>query len=448
MIKSNRIKKFTIIGLFGSRDVTIVIDSPVKILIGENGLGKTTILNALYYTLTSQFYKLNSLNFAKIHLTLESGEFFELAKEELAYMTDEEYHDPRINRLAQILPEILTEDDKLKLAEAFQATDRKKVREVFEYYVREVAMKYPAPSHRIRRAISMMFDGSLAKFQELSVKLRQSLGHDIIYFPTYRRIEEDLKNLGFESELKQSENNKLIQFGMEDVSKTIYNILYEIKNATIDGFSSLTGELLNQYVSGKLNLQKNKKLVSPEILNITLERIGDNIKPETKNEILELVESGEIFAENEKHKYLLNFISELIRIYEEQKVLDNTIKEFSEVCSKYLRAKRIVYNESKLTLNVVDHRDNIIDLKDLSSGEKQIISIFSRIYLETTNKVIVLFDEPELSLSMEWQKQLLPDILNSKKCELLVAVTHSPFIFDNDLDYLAEDMNKYVRFYE
>lgn len=447
MIRSNKIREFIIIGLFGSRDVTLRIDNPVKILIGENGLGKTTILNALYYTLTSQFYKLNSLSFEKILLTLESGEFFELAKEELGYMTDEEYYDPRINRLVQILPEMLSEDDKLKLAEAFQATDKKKVRDVFEFYVREISMKYPAPSHRIRRALSMMFDGSLAKFQELSVKLRQSLGHEIIYFPTYRRIEEDLKNLGFEDEIKQRENNKLIQFGMEDVSKTIYNILYEIKNATIEGFSSLTGELLNQYVSGHLNLQKSMQ-ISPEILKITLERIGDNIKPETKKEILGLVESGEIFTENEKHKYLLNFISELIRIYEEQKELDNTIKEFSEVCSKYLRAKRFVYNESKLTLNVVDHRDNVINLKDLSSGEKQIISIFSRIYLETTNKVIVLFDEPELSLSMEWQKELLPDILNSNKCELLVAVTHSPFIFDNELDYLAEDMNKYVRFYE
>ena len=49
---------------------------------------------------------------------------------------------------------------------------------------------------------------------------------------------------------------------------------------------------------------------------------------------------------------------------------------------------------------------------------------------------------------MEWQKELLPDILNSGKCELLVAVTHSPFIFDNELDFLAEDMNKYVNFYE
>ncbi|MCZ4410001.1 AAA family ATPase [Cryomorphaceae bacterium 1068] len=444
----DKLKEFKIVGLFKSRDVSIPLDGPVKILIGENGLGKTTILNALYYTLTSQFYKLSSLQFDSIEVTLTSGESFVLKNEDLAYITDEDYHDHRTNRLTQIISEVLTEDEKLQLAEAFQSEDRKASRDVFEHYVRELSMRYPSPPHRLRRAISLLFDGNLARFQELSVKLRQSLGHEIIYFPTYRRIEEDLKNLGFDKDIKQSGDNTLIQFGMEDVSKTIGRKLYEIKNATIEGFSTLTGELLNQYVTGDLNLKDNEKIIRPGVLGIILERVGENIRPETKNEIIELVDSGRIFTDSEKHKYLLNFISELIRLYDEQKELDNTIKEFSDVCSKYLRGKRMSYNESKLTLTVIDKKGAVIDLKDLSSGEKQIISIFSRIYLETLNKVIVLFDEPELSLSMEWQKDLLPDILSSRKCELLIAVTHSPFIFDNNLDMLAEDMNKYVKFYE
>lgn len=43
-----------------------------------------------------------------------------------------------------------------------------------------------------------------------------------------------------------------------------------------------------------------------------------------------------------------------------------------------------------------------------------------------------------------WQKQLLPDIINSKKCDFLLAVTHSPFIFDNELDKYAVGLNEYV----
>ena len=70
--------------------------------------------------------------------------------------------------------------------------------------------------------------------------------------------------------------------------------------------------------------------------------------------------------------------------------------------------------------------------------------MFSKIYLSDRNKrFIVLFDEPELSLSMIWQQQLLPDILNSKKCDFLLAVTHSPFIFDNELRNYAISLNEY-----
>ena len=75
-----------------------------------------------------------------------------------------------------------------------------------------------------------------------------------------------------------------------------------------------------------------------------------------------------------------------------------------------------------------------VELAQLSSGEKQIVSLFSKIYLEPNDKFIVLFDEPELSLSIFWQKKLLPDIIKSERCDFLLAVTHSPFIFENELN--------------
>lgn len=45
-----------------------------------------------------------------------------------------------------------------------------------------------------------------------------------------------------------------------------------------------------------------------------------------------------------------------------------------------------------------------ITLPQLSSGEKQIVSLFNHLYLSNLNNFIVLIDEPELSLSVKWQK--------------------------------------------
>ena len=64
-MKLNNIKSFSVYGLFGTSDVHIPFDNDVKILIGENGLGKTQILNIFYYTLTRNFDKLLDFPFDK-----------------------------------------------------------------------------------------------------------------------------------------------------------------------------------------------------------------------------------------------------------------------------------------------------------------------------------------------------------------------------------------------
>ena len=92
-----------------------------------------------------------------------------------------------------------------------------------------------------------------------------------------------------------------------------------------------------------------------------------------------------------------------------------------------------------LKVKVLDKDGSKIDFNDLSSGEKQIISIFSKVYLDVTSQCIFIIDEPEISLSIEWQKDFLKDIYDSGKIALLIATTHSPFIFSNDyVNYVKE----------
>src|SRR5258708_19651112 len=78
-------------------------------------------------------------------------------------------------------------------------------------------------------------------------------------------------------------------------------------------------------------------------------------------------------------------------------------------------------------------RSTQLDLSVLSSGEKQVIAIFAHLYLDDANDQIVVIDEPELSLSVPWQKRFLTDIQDSGKCGFILAVTHSPLIYENRL---------------
>jgi predicted ATPase len=83
-------------------------------------------------------------------------------------------------------------------------------------------------------------------------------------------------------------------------------------------------------------------------------------------------------------------------------------------------------------------------MRHLSSGEKQIVSLFTHVYIGDGPGLIILIDEPELSLSVPWQKQLLPDIRRSDRCRFLAAVTHSPFIFDNEIKRNATDLRQCI----
>ncbi|WP_369804814.1 AAA family ATPase [Flavobacterium sp. 9] len=123
------------------------------------------------------------------------------------------------------------------------------------------------------------------------------------------------------------------------------------------------------------------------------------------------------------------------------------MKNFADTCNNYLNLKQFVYDESSVSLKIFrSNSTDEIELEQLSSGEKQIVSLFSKIYLELDKSFIILFDEPELSLSIYWQQRLLTDILDSKKCNFLLTVTHSPFIYDNQLENYAFGLTDYIKF--
>jgi energy-coupling factor transporter ATP-binding protein EcfA2 len=69
-----------------------------------------------------------------------------------------------------------------------------------------------------------------------------------------------------------------------------------------------------------------------------------------------------------------------------------------------------------------------LSLKELSSGEKQLLIILGAALLQEENPWIYIADEPELSLHIQWQEQLITNIRSiNPKAQILFA-THSPDI--------------------
>lgn len=452
-----KIKNFKIKNLYGYRNIDIDFENPVKILIGENGLGKTTILNIIYYTLSKKFEKLSKINFESIEVNFDSKNKINFSKDILIkhLNLDKENSGSHFN---EFLSKLSTENSKkLRNIISDTKTNDQHKRIELQKILKDIGLNIGAPAFYIYDMIQKYFDEIDGNsFYDVITKIDNVVDAKILYFPTYRRIEEDIKNIGFytREELdknlrrlntirhtnfpnEEDESNDIIQFGMQDVEERINKITRKIAHSSMIGFSDITAEMLHQLLTDFPNV-KNKKRSKEDFnkLNIMLDRIGQTLSLHDRQKINDYTTTGKT-----DNKGLIFFIDKLIELYNNLENQDNSIKKFRDVCNHYLVEKQYVYNDRDVNLSIkhtnpkyLEHNStDIIDLNKLSSGEKQIVSLFSKIHLEENDRFIILFDEPELSLSLFWQQRLLSDILESKKCDLLLAVTHSPFIYENDL---------------
>lgn len=72
-----------------------------------------------------------------------------------------------------------------------------------------------------------------------------------------------------------------------------------------------------------------------------------------------------------------------------------------------------------------------LDLRLLSSGEKQMLTILMTVLLEDGDHTVLLMDEPEVSLHLEWQQVLISTIRSLNPNAQIILTTHSPAIIMN-----------------
>ena len=79
-VNETNLEYISIVGLFDRYNIEIPFDKQVNIFIGENGLGKTTILNCIYYVLEKKFSKLADIQFSEIKIKFRSDSKIQFQK--------------------------------------------------------------------------------------------------------------------------------------------------------------------------------------------------------------------------------------------------------------------------------------------------------------------------------------------------------------------------------
>jgi len=113
---------------------------------------------------------------------------------------------------------------------------------------------------------------------------------------------------------------------------------------------------------------------------------------------------------------------------QQRKLIGDRVSQLQALIETFLK-KKIGFLENKMVFESKD--GEILQIDALSSGEKQILLLLMRVFLMEERPTIVLIDEPESSLDIEWQYQLIDSLVKLNPNAQFFITTHSPSIFGN-----------------
>lgn len=435
------IEKLIIKGLYGYIDKTINFNEDITLLVGINGSGKTSILNIINWILKPSIPNLCVTEFKYIQL------FF--------HFRDIHY-------------EILCKHNKTS----------------FKYYLKTKNDNFNPLNVRITTPPSAIKNDDVLKLS--LIQQYSSLSPDYKEIKTWNTIEsfpnptvigldrnlyaEESENLFIEDSIrsrvlnkKAIQNNSPLDKVKELVNKeyrkqknSILNLTSDLKNylmlstfngsITIDSFTSGIRHKLNitqiEIAENRVNDYfknfENKQLNDEEQKNITnyfhqLKEITIKYQKKPSDEIVKLlyglnasqfVKVNKLLKEFEKFEVKASKALELINKYIE--TLNYFFKD---------SAKKLLFNEetAELSFHTLDRNGNVVtkynDIKFLSSGEQQILILFSYIAFNSHDGKLFIIDEPELSLHIKWQEDFLCQLDNiTPRGTQLILATHSPIL--------------------
>ena len=387
------IKNITIKNLFNSKDYEIDFsnDKNVSILIAPNGFGKSTIfnlINFIYNPSLELLEKISVIPFDLFTINFTNGGIINLKRNK--------------NEVADEFKKY-----NFSLSGKLSENGRQTSVNIYSFFVEPLLEEYD-----LNKISSVVSNGIKNIFANTTQKINPLRG---FYLP--------LKRL----EITRGEKEQLKELNSHKNNEKLADIVSNAENLTkISVFNYFVANIVNIDNRYKTHLKTYKELESFLKVNPHNEKIK-NMFEKSKD-------------------FIQNTTDQAAEIKERKKQLDLFCKIYNERNKQ--SGKTLSFNNKGF---VIKNGKNIIPLENLSDGEKNDFLIFYHLIFSTKSlkKVsnlnlkhysLIIIDEPEVSLHIEWQKTWLDYVLQickSKKVQVIIS-THSPYIVNANFDLYAE----------
>lgn len=429
---ANAIESVSAVGIHDRFDLELTFQSGVNILHGKNGTGKTTLLHILANILNGDFERFAFLPFETIEVRLDDGQRIKL----LRYTHSED------NKIE------VTKDGALVASFSVSATQEKMIHKTGG--VSGARPEIQAQT-RIFQALKPIL--STAYFPAFRTLIEASSSDE--YFDPYLYTNTVPRAKAFSD--RSTVNSTLFArrfFGdfvpwlnypsPEEVSQRLAREMQQALNIIANTDSQLLSKAFLD-IFRSLSEENNPNQEQPEYI---LERIKALfLRLENSAVFAELSSEEEVYAKLRELVLSFTIRSQKKDVYVPiLEVYKNSLEERANIQEKslmpintylvsvnrFLGGKELILRKPSPTrvpaiLVKFNEVDRYSKVQALSSGERQILTL---IYAAThmSEQKVVLIDEPEISLHIDWQSLLIPEMVAQLQDRQIITCTHSPMI--------------------
>lgn len=455
---NNLISAVHVEGLFGKYNYVLPADgtslSNSAIFYGDNGVGKSTLLRLVFHLLSpgnSQNHRtsLYYASFDYLLVKLSSGITVSAKKNKRPDFGD------------AIILELKIENGKKTLAKWSHIPKDLRV-EAAEYsYTSHIRIlknmeKYKDSSYK---QLSLLEDEYSPRANEQFLSVLKDVAPTVFILNAERKLDSDV--------ISDPEDQLEIRRDLKyEKSDSIYEIIARSREIALSqALSRAANWIRKKAVIGSNRGSTNVHSVYENVVNQILQdpTHAKDITKEKLIESLSLIEkyttdlakyemsavlktSSFIKALNKGTKHKKDLTKNLLIPYVESlekkleavdpiyKVTDNFVKEIN----KFLFDKNIFYTLSR-GFGIGSSPTKLLDPAKLSSGEQQLLLLFCYVLISRDHSSVFIIDEPEISLNIKWQRQLIQSLLN------IVGDSTTQFIFaSHSVELLSQHRNSVV----
>jgi len=402
-----KIKSVTIKGLWGVKTIKTNFLEDINIFIGSNGTSKTTFLSLIESVLQVDMNVLNIIYFDRIIIEIEN-DIFQITTINVEKKENE-------------IPLVIYNIDGNKFEIPCIDIARRGYNR-FPFSVREEYL-------RLKKILE-----SLINISWISVH-RESISQDEIDRGRERnkntvdeRLDELMRKLTVYQLQLESEASKISDKFKEDVfTLMLYN----------PQFDKVDAERFNQF---------DTKLIKKDLYT-TYKELGVSIKDKSdiiNNHIVNLsvaiekIKTKQTLVINDV--FPLSLVNRTLSLIEISKNSESNKQDIFKPINLYLDSLKKFMPDKDFKLDKDSSGQLEIKLKNkfqdsiplqlfsLSSGEKQLVILLTETLLQKQESYLFIADEPELSLHISWQRQIIESLRDLNPNAQIVVATHSPEI--------------------